>query len=600
MIKMLKMLPKKIKFTFISGAIIAFVAVIVSLLLPNFISQFIRLIFDDKELQTIELLSGKITLFKDKPRNEVRDWLIIMIAIQTAITALLTFAFTAIFVYAAEQCSYFYRMKLYDKINSLSLKNISDLKPESIMTKISNDVAVFWDFLVVGFSTMIRGFMMIVGGIIMAFMVNTTMALVITPVIPGLLILITIIGKITSPLIKKTQKNLEYVTKNIDENIKGSRTIKTYNLENKRSKQFSGSNETWYKLSVKFNSIISILHPVFYTLINFVVIGIFMVIRHQTLEHVATATDLVNMNIFIEYLWTIGFGIILLTVFIIFGFKARVSAGRLMEIFNAKADKLYVENGIRISDISNKNNLNYDLNIKNLNFKYYQDNPNYALTDINLNVPFKSSLGIIGLFASGKSTLVSLLLNNYVYNEGSITIGGHEVNQINTKQLLDTVGIVYQDPMLYSGTIKSNMLWAKPDATDEEINLALKNACAYDFVYKFDDNLNHPVTQGATNLSGGQKQRISIARTLLRKPKILILDDSTSALDNITTKTVINNIIKNYDCSTILISQKIGALKNCDKIAVMDSGHIIDQGSHEHLVKNCPFYKQIHQNQLEQ
>ncbi|MCS4536845.1 ABC transporter ATP-binding protein/permease [Mycoplasma sp. CSL7475-4] len=596
MIKLMKMLPKRIKWIFTLGALLVFLGVLVSLTIPNFISQFIKLLFSDAPIvDHIEVLKNW-HIFNNMPKVDVQNKLIIIIALQTTLLSLFTFASTFVFVFAAERSSLFYRKQLFKKLNALSLKNISDLKPESIMTRISNDVAIFWNFLVGGLRMMVKGFIMIVGGATIAFSVDWKMALIILPVIPIMMGVMVAIGKFASPLIKKTQWQVEKVTKEIDENIKGIRTIKTYNLENERLEKFRNSNNTWFKLNSKAATIITSLHPIFFTVNNFIVIGIYMFVRGEYISKTATDNTVVQMNIFIEYLWMIAFGILLITMFLRFAFRAKISAVRIREVLIAKEDKLVVENGIRIN---NNEDQNLDITIENLNFKYYKDNPNYSLSDINLHIPYKSSLGIIGLFASGKSTLVSLLLNNYVYDEGSIKIGDHEVNQINTKDLLNTVGIVYQDAMLFSGTIRSNMQWAKPDATDEEINTALKNACAYDFVYKFGDNLDHKITQGATNISGGQKQRLSIARSLLRKPKILILDDSTSALDNITTKQVIENITKNYKCTTILISQKIGALKNCENIIVMDSGKIIAKGKHEQLVESSPFYAQIHKSQLE-
>ncbi|QBF34437.1 ABC transporter ATP-binding protein [Mycoplasmopsis phocirhinis] len=596
MLNLMKLLPRRIKWFFVLGAILVFLGVLISLTIPNFISQFIKLLFSNNPIvDRVEVLRNWY-IFQNTDKIEVQNKLIIIIAIQTILLSIFTFTSTYVFVYAAEQSSLFYRKELFKKLNSLSLKNISDLKPESIMTRISNDVAIFWDFLVGGLRMMVKGFIMIVGGVGIAFSVNWKMALIILPVIPLMVLIMFIIAKFTSPLIKKTQHQVENVTKEIDENIKGIRTVKTYNLEQERLNKFKNSNNIWFKLNTKVATIISSLHPIFFTLNNFIVIGIYMFVRNQYINNVATDNTVVQMNIFIEYLWIIAFGILLITMFLRFAFRAKISAVRIREVLIAKEDKLIIENGIRI-DKNKEQNL--DISIKNLNFKYYKNNPNYSLSNINLDIPYKSSLGIIGLFASGKSTLVTLLLNNYLYDEGSIKIGQHEVNQINTNDLLNTVGIVYQDSMLFSGTIRSNMLWAKPNASDEEINNALKNACAYDFVYKFNDNLDHEITQGATNLSGGQKQRISIARSLLRKPKILILDDSTSALDNITTRKVIENITKNYECSTILISQKIGALKNCDNIIVMESGKIIAQGKHEELINHSPFYAQIHKSQLE-
>lgn len=591
--KMYRQLPAWIKALFITGALLVFLNSLVSLFLPNLVSQFIRMLFVDKsDLVAIDFFNKRLE-FPKASQSVVQKNLIIAIILITLVNAFLTLSSTLIIIYASERASEFFRNKLFKKIQELSLRNIADLKPESLITRMSTDVAIFWEFLVNAAIVMVRGVSMTVGGSVLAILVEPTMSIGVILIIPIMAVVIGIIGWKVTPLVKQTQSIVEEVTKNIDENIIGVRVIKTYNLEATRKIKFNDANNRWFKVQYKVNFLFGLITPIFWATVNMLVIIIYAIAANQAIRGVATDDTIVDLNIFIDYLFTISTGIMMMLMFMGSMFRAKISASRINEVYESKSDNLYIKSDIKIDK-------NFDLKIDDLTFKYYETSPGNALENINLELKEGQTLGILGPTGAGKSTLMNLLMNNYLYTDGSIKIGDKEIKEIDTANLHQKVGIVYQSPLLYSGTIKSNLLWAKEDASNEDITNALKNACAYEFVEKFEDKLEHPVIQGGMNLSGGQKQRLSIARTLLRKPKILILDDSTSALDNITTSKVIKNIKENYDCSVIIISQKIGAIKNADQIAVMVNGKIIDRGKHKELLENCELYHQIYSKQLEQ
>ncbi|MCE6061850.1 ABC transporter ATP-binding protein [Mycoplasmopsis agalactiae] len=594
MLKMVKILPSKIKWVFIIGSFLTLIYVLLNVMLPLLIKKYIDLILteDRQAPYRMDFLNGRID-FGFVSYNEAFKWLTIVVLLQTISTASLAFLSTLVIVLAAERSSYFYRNTLYKKIQSYSLKNIADLKAESIITRISNDIAIFWEFLVNGTSVMIKGIFLIIGGLTVASLVDWKMSLSIIAIIPIVIVMGTIISLKTGPLLKQTQKAVDAVTKVVDENISGIRVIKTFNLETKRLDLLKDINNAWYDSQYKSAMIFSTAYPVFQMLINWLMIGIYSVAGYYATISQINKDILTNINLFIDLLWQVAAGILLMLLFLSSLFRARVAATRIIEAYDYETDNLRVEKGEIIDE--------YDVEIKNLSFKYYDASPNFAIANVDISLPYRKSLGIIGPMGSGKSTIVNLLVNNYKYKEGSIKIGNKEVSLVNSKNLHETVGIVHQEALLYTGTIRSNMLWAKDDASDEEIMQALKDACADDFVSKFEDGLDHPVYQGGKNLSGGQKQRLSIARALLRKPKILILDDSTSALDNITASKVIDNIKEKYECSTIIISQKISNIKNADEIIVMSTnGFIISRGTHNHLAHSCEFYKQIYETQLEQ
>ncbi|TKA60729.1 ABC transporter, ATP-binding protein [Mycoplasmopsis bovis 1067] len=594
MLKMVKILPSRIKWVFIIGSFLTLIYVLLNVMLPLLIKKYINLILTEDRIAPyhMDFLNGRID-FGFITYNQAFKWLTIIVLLQTISTASLAFLSTLVIVLAAERSSYFYRNTLYKKIQSYSLKNIADLKAESIITRLSNDIAIFWEFLVNGTSVMIKGIFLIIGGLTVAALVDWQMSLSIIAIIPIVIVMGSIISVKTGPLLKKTQKAVDAVTKVVDENISGIRVIKTFNLETKRLNVLKEINNAWYDSQYKSTMIFSTAYPVFQMLLNWLMIGIYSVVGYYATISKINKDIITNINLFIDLLWQVAAGILLMLLFLSSLFRAKVAAARIIEAYDYETDNLYVSKGEIIDS--------YDIEIKNLSFKYYDASPNFAIANVDITLPYKKSLGIIGPMGSGKSTIVNLLVNNYKYNEGSIKIGNKEVSQVNSKNLHDTVGIVHQESLLYTGTIRSNMLWAKEDASDDEIMQALKDACADEFVSKFEDGLDHPVYQGGKNLSGGQKQRLSIARSLLRKPKILILDDSTSALDNITASKVIDNIKDKYECSTIIISQKISNIKNADEIIVMSTnGFIISRGTHNQLAQSCEFYKQIYETQLEQ
>ncbi|QSF13712.1 ABC transporter ATP-binding protein [Mycoplasma sp. Mirounga ES2805-ORL] len=593
--KTLKLLPGKVKVLFIFGAFFVLLSTILNTFLPNVINQFIKLIFEnevDKDKE-VSIIFFHFTLFT-KPVNEAKNTLIIMVLSIIVINLFIYFISILFTLFAGEFTVKFYREEMYKKIQKFSLKNIQKMKPESILTRMTTDVTAMWEFLIATTSIFISGIFSTIIGIVFAIMIDPLMSIAVISIAPIMVIIIIFVGKKVSPLIKKTQKSVEVLTKNIDENILGTRVIKTFNLEKERQEIFKSASQDWFHLQYKTSIIFASVWPLFFMLINILIIPIYIFAAYYVVNDLGVNSDLlVRVNTFVDYLFIISFGILMTVMFYSTVFRAKVSGKRIWDVFNFKTDDLYVENGINLKD-------NFDIDIQNLNFKYFNKAKENVLSNINLNLKHGQTLGIIGPTGSGKSTLVNLLVNNYLYKEGSIKIGGHEVNEINSKNLHQNVGIVYQDPLLYGGTIRSNLKWANDDATDEEIVQALKDADAYEFVYSFDKKLDHEISQGAKNLSGGQKQRLTIARTLLLKPKILIFDDSTSALDNITSKKIIDNIKQKYDCSLILISQKIAPIKNSDLIIVMNNGNIIASGKHNQLLKTSSYYKDIHQSQLEQ
>ncbi|TDV24082.1 ATP-binding cassette subfamily B protein [Mycoplasmopsis mustelae] len=598
MIKMFKILPSSLKRQFYIGTFLIIVNVLITMFIPILISQFLPLLINSTGQYQIIIFN--ITAYTSNNFSNTLGLLLGITLGMIAFSALMSISGLLIIVWAGEKASNYYRDALFCKYQILSLKEIAHITPESLITRINDDVAVFWDFLIGASTTLIKAPFYIITGLIFAFLTDVPLTWAIIAVIPLLLFVMTFIFKYVRPHIMKNRKNLDAITKESDENILGIRFIQAYNLQDQQYAKFKAANRKWRSTESSIFSIFSLAMPAFFFIINLIVVFIYSaayVILDKDHSLANTTQLIAKINAFMEYEFIIAFGISSFSQFLGTLFRARVSAQRITYILDFQSSDRPFETNLLLS---NQNKAAYSIEFKNLNFKYFETSEDYVLKDINFKLESGQTLGIIGPTGSGKSTLANLLVKNMQYLDGNILIDGKEVNHIDTNDLRKDVGIVYQDALLYSGSIKSNLLFAKENATDLELQQALNASCADEFVENFSDKWDHEVGQRGKNLSGGQKQRLTIARTLLIKPKILILDDSTSALDNITTKKLISNLNRDYQTTNIIITQKINSIKHADKILVLDKGRIIASGTHNELIQNCQWYWDVNYNQLEQ
>ncbi|UUM20062.1 MULTISPECIES: ABC transporter ATP-binding protein [unclassified Mycoplasma] len=592
---MFKLLPLKIKLLFFYGICSILINIIGTMIIPIFLAQFLAILTQSGKSGEFIVKLFNTTIMHNSSQSVLLTQLTAITLTIIILTVLANIVAVLITTWAGEQASMFYRNALFRKYQKLSLKDISNLTKESLINRISNDIAQYWDFLISATSALIKAPLFIIIGLIFALLTDLEMSSVIIIAIPiNAAILIFIFIK-SSKLISKNRVNLDNITKDVSETINGARVIKVYNLQNKQRTKFDLSNNRWYNVESKVWKYISIGTPAFFVIINALIGLIYLIGGYRLLELNNKQDEIPNLiakiNIFVEYEVLISLGIIVFAQFFGTMVKAKVSAKRYFEIHDHHHIDLFVQNGHKIDP----NNLT--LAFENVNFKYFATSKEYAIEDISFEIPWQETFGIIGPTGSGKSTIANLIVNNMHLKEGKVTLSNFPINQINTKDLHKNVGIVYQEALLYTGTIRENLLFAKPNATIQEIDTALKASCAAEFVYGFDKGLDHEIVQGGKNLSGGQKQRLSIARTLLLNPKVLILDDSTSALDNITTKNLIENIKKYYQCTTIIISQKINSIKHADEIIVLEKGKIIGKGTHDQLLESCNWYNQVFLNQ---
>ncbi|UBX99154.1 ABC transporter ATP-binding protein [Mycoplasmopsis synoviae] len=587
--------PKKAKIYYFIGLIFAFIWAGIVMMLPVLLSQFLSLIIQSENNAQLSIkLFADWTIFQS---NNFKDAIVFLIGITFALIVvgfISAFLSLLIVTWAGEMISANLRNILFAKYQKLSIKDISNLGVENLITRINDDVGVFWDFLMQSSNAFVRAPFFIAFGVVFALFTDLELSVSIFIILPFLFFTLTFVYLKTKSLIVKNKKNLESMTKNANDSVSGIRFIKSYNLQNYQFSKFKNSTKKWTSTEIKTQKYLNITTPVFFALINLISVIVYVFASKQLKLNPSDLNLIPKINVFIEYVILISFGVMICSQFLGVFFKAKVASKRIIEIIDMPYENLNVKNGI---DLTDKNK--YSITFKDLNYKYHIG-LNNALNDLNFSLPGGKVLGIIGPTGSGKSTIANLLIYNMKYSDGHIYIDDNEITKINTKSLHEKVGIVYQDSILYSGSLKDNMLFAVENATDQEIDFALENACAKDFVYKLENNLNYEIEEGAVNLSGGQKQRISIARALLKNPKILILDDSLSALDNITTQKIISNIKNNYNSTMVIISQKINAIKHADLILVLDNGKITEQGSHLELLSKSKLYKEVYENQMEE
>lgn len=592
MIQLFKLLNNKYKGLSLLAATATFFQVIIDLLVPSFIAPLTSIVLK-QTIPNSNIVVDKIQIiYKDwfiQTSGETETlWLSIVLMLVFSIIGIMCGMVSALLASkVAVELSRVTRRALFDKIQRLSMSNINKFSTSSLLTRITNDVTQTQNLTITMLRIMIRAPFLFVGGLIFCLLVSTQLSLNLAFMIPMMIIVIGIFSAVTVPLFIKNQKIIDAINKESRENILGARVIKSFNLEKLQDEKFVKINNDWLKNSTKAFSYMNVMLPliVFITNISMVLIVVFGKIATNN------ASGGSEFTVFIQYIGYITGGLIMSVMVIVIYIRSKISAKRINEVLNEIPDIKKNEEGLIIE--------NPNIKFDNVSFKYNKDSEENALSNISFELESGKVLGIIGPTGSGKSTLVSLISRSIVPSEGKIYIDDKDINEIQTKDLNEKVAEVLQQNILFSGTIKSNLLFGKEDATEQEIQNAIEIACAKDFIYKFEDNLNHKVEQRGKNLSGGQKQRLSIARSIIRNPKILILDDSTSALDAITDVKLRENIKnKMKGTTTIIVAQKVNSIKNADKILVLDNGKIVGLGTHNELSKKCELYKEIVASQL--
>ena len=504
-----------------------------------------------------------------------------LIAVAMLITGILGANFS---IRASTRLAAGVRLDVFRQIQKFSFSNIDDFTTGSLITRITNDITQVQNFA----QTLLRGFfrspIMLIGALIMSFLLSPDLAWIMVAVIPFLAVSIAIIIKVSSPRYTRMQTAIDKLNNNVE------RVIKSFVREEFEIEKFSRTNEELVEKSTSALKVMLLLMPVSAFAINVTTLA---VVWFSGKPIMLGNMEIGTLTAFITYLTQILMALNFLAMIILQGARAAASDKRISAVLDAEID---------ITDASgtdiNKEIENGSIEFKNVSFRYFKNNKDKVLDDISFSINAGEIVGIIGSTGSGKSTLISLIPRLYDADEGEITVDGVDIKKYSLKNLREKIAVVLQKNTLFSGTIAENLRWGNENATDEEIIHAAKIAQAHSFVSAFADGYEHDIERGGANLSGGQRQRLCIARALLKKPKIIILDDSTSAVDTATDASIRKAFREELpDTTKIIIAQRITSVWDADKIIVLDNGRITGIGNHEELLANCPPYAEIYYSQ---
>ncbi|MDR7855105.1 ABC transporter ATP-binding protein [Tissierella sp.] len=481
------------------------------------------------------------------------------------------------------------REDLYIKIQGFSFDNVDEFQDASLITRLTNDVNQLQNFAHGMMRIFVKAPIIGIGSVVMAFVLNPKMALILLAIVPIVVVIISLNLKISYPIFTKIQKALDKVNGVMREYLAGIRVVKAFNRFNYEKSRFRIVNDELRGITLKGMRVVAVFNPFVALVVN---IGIVLVLWLGGLMVNSGDMEVGKIMAFVNYMTQVLFSLIMMTRILNMFIRAKASSERIGEVFEAKDTIRVEDNPISFKDAEGR------IEFQNVYFKY-QGISKYVLEDISFHVNPGETLAIIGSTGSGKSSLINLIPRFYDVNKGTVKIDGIDVKDITLEELREKVGIVPQKVLLFTGTIKDNIKWGDEDATIEDVERVAKIAHAHEFITSFNEGYNTYLGQGGVNLSGGQKQRISIARALIKKPELLILDDSTSAVDLITERKIRQGL-KEYlkNTTTILIAQRITSVMDADKILVMDRGKIVGQGTHKELMKDSEVYKDIYYSQL--
>lgn len=482
------------------------------------------------------------------------------------------------------------RNRIFLKVNSLSLKDIDNFGRGNLINLITNDTTRVQTGIAMLIRLAIRAPVLVIGSLVCSFIIDYRVGLMFLILIPIISLILAIILTKNSKNYLKVQQRLDDISNYSNDSLKGSRVIRAFNKENTIINQYKNKTEKYFNETKKANLVAALINPLTFLVVN---VGIMLVIYfggNLTINNELTNGDLVAL---ISYLNQILMALIVVSNLVIIFTKTFSSQKRIDQLLQSETS---IVNYSKYKDIS----LNYGdefINFENVSFKY-EDDGNEVISNINFKINKGEKIGIIGGTGSGKTTLIKLIERFYDVTSGELLYKGHDIKDYDLDKLHQEISLVNQRSVLFNGTIKSNILIGKKDATDEEIINALKNSEAYKFVKEYSDFIDHEVYENGKNFSGGQKQRLSLARALIKDSELLILDDSTSALDYLTDKNVRENINKMKDLTVIFISQRTSSIQHCDKIIVVDNGKIDAIGTHEELLNTSLIYKEIYDSQV--
>lgn len=487
----------------------------------------------------------------------------------------------------SQKFSYRLRKAMYDKISSFSFKNIDTFSTSSLTTRLTNDVTMLQNTVMMGLRILVRAPALLIVSAVFAFSINAKLSMILLVLFPIMIIIIAVILKFGFPMFQKMQKKIDNINRVVQENLIGIRVVKAYVREDKEKDKFHNASDELAKQGSKASGLIITVMPVMMLLMNFVIIYIYYK------GSVDASKELMNVgqiSVLANYIIQVLMNIMMVSMLMLQITRAKACGDRVVEVLDTNVDIVNPKNAFKPTDPKG------EIEFKNVSFGYNDGID--ILSDISFKAKPGSIVGIIGSTGCGKSSLINLIPRLYDVTGGEILVDGVNVKNYDLEALRELTGVVLQKNVLFTGSIKENIKWGKKDATDEEVIAACKAAQAHDFIMSQPNGYDTVLAQGGLNLSGGQKQRLCIARAIIKQPKILILDDSTSAVDTATEAKIRECFYNELKETTVLIiAQRISSVAEADEIIVLDDGKIDSIGTHDELMQTSEIYQEINKTQ---
>lgn len=481
------------------------------------------------------------------------------------------------------------RATLFEKISSFSHSELDKFGTASLVNRLTNDIMQVETAVSIFIRLMIRVPFLLIGAFVLSLVINIKTSLIFLVLIPLMLVMLVIYMRKTTPFFTKMRTKLDRISKITKENLSGTRVIRAFNKQEDEEKRFSDASEDYTATSIRVSKMTALLNPLIYLIVNIATIALLYIGSIQINIGQMSQGDVIAL---IDYIAIITISLLILSQMIVLFVRTGASVTRLDEVIKT-------EPSIQSTKTKRIKRTSYDaiLEFKNVSFNYSNSDQDISfIKNLSFSLYPKQTLGIIGGTGSGKTTIANLITRFYDATQGEVLYKGRNVKEYPISQLREEISIVQQRSTLFSGTLRENMKIRNKNASDEEIIEALKISQAWSFVSEWANGLDHQIMAGGKNVSGGQMQRLTIARAIIGKPELLVLDDSSSALDFLTDSNL-RRELKKLDCALVTISQRATSIKNADLIIVLDNGDVVGMGKHNQLMKDCEIYREIYESQ---
>ena len=479
----------------------------------------------------------------------------------------------------------------YEQVQRFSFANIEHFSTASLITRLTSDVSAVQMMLFMGMRITVRAPVMLITAMVLALRTSLQLSQVYLVSIPILVVLVLIVVRYVGPFFTALQKSTDAVNLVVQEDLNAIRVVKSFVREDREIEKFDARNTQLRETAERAFGFVVTFMPIMMTLMGGTIIALTWIGGHYVYEGTMLSGDLMA---FFTYSSEILMSLMMVSMVMMMLTRSIACARRIVEVLDEQPEITNdtAEAGLAVA--------NGQIDFDHVYFKYHPTAEGWNLRDINLHIPSGATVGILGGTGSAKTTLVSMIPRLYEVTEGSVAVGGRNVKDYTMEALRDAVSMVLQKNTLFSGTIAENLRWGNENATDDDLREACRLACADEFIDRMPDGYDTHIEQGGTNVSGGQKQRLCIARAILRKPKVLILDDSTSAVGTATDAKIREGFRSMLpDTTKLIIAQRVNSVMDADIIVVMDDGAIVGLGSHSELMESCPIYKEVYQSQQE-